>query len=388
VVDPYYGREQTKAKHFILKRYLQALAFKVLNFSDVAYVDGFSGPWQTQTENFSDSSFMIAITALQGAQRQTLDRTGVRHRIRCFFSDSNPEAFAQLQEAVAPFHRPEEGFEIQTYCGKFEEAVNDIQAFVGASFSLIFIDPTGWTGYPFDKIKPLFLRSKCEVLINFMYEFVNRFSHSDDEDTMASLDPILGGPGWRDRLDQDLPRGLAVEKLFRETLKSVGKFSFVVSTKIDKSTAERPHFFIAYGTKNPKGLKTFRQIEYDALRQHARDRASAKEKKREEQSSTVDLFSGYQAEAEGATLDQIIQEQKDSASRDLVETLRVHGPLRFSVVVIRLLEAYMLRETNVKDICVELAKGGTIQNTWGGGNRKPQDKDPIILKNAARRSRT
>jgi three-Cys-motif partner protein len=266
VTDPYSGREQTKAKHFILKRYLQALAFKVLTFSDITYVDGFSGPWETKAENFSDSSFMIAISVLQDAQKQIPDRSGRRRRIRCFFSDSNAHAFAQLQEAVAAFHKPQEGFEIKTYCGKFEDAIGEIQTFIGTSFPLIFIDPTGWTGYPFDKIKPLFVRPKCEVLINFMYEFVNRFAYSDDEDTVASLNPILGGPGWRDRLDPNLPRGLAVEQLFRETLKSTGNFDFVVSTKIEKSTAERPHFFITYGTKSPDGLKTFRQTEYDALR--------------------------------------------------------------------------------------------------------------------------
>ena len=69
MTDPYIGREQTKAKHFILKRYLQALAFKVLTFSDITYVDGFSGPWETKTENFSDSSFMIAISVLRDAQK-------------------------------------------------------------------------------------------------------------------------------------------------------------------------------------------------------------------------------------------------------------------------------------------------------------------------------
>ena len=37
----------------------------------------------------------------------------------------------------------------------------------------------------------------------------------------------------------------------------------------------------------------------------------------------------------------------------------------------------MLRETNVKDICVNLAKAGEIGNTWGGGNRKLRD-DTII----------
>lgn len=69
--DVYAGREQTKAKHFILKRYLQELAFKVLWFSDITYVDGFSGPWDTQSEDFSDSSFMIAISVLKDAQEKT-----------------------------------------------------------------------------------------------------------------------------------------------------------------------------------------------------------------------------------------------------------------------------------------------------------------------------
>jgi three-Cys-motif partner protein len=186
VTDAYSGREQTKAKHCILKRYLQALAFKVLTFSDITYVDGFSGPWETKTENFSDSSFMIAIAVLLDAQKLIFDRIGIRRRIRCFFSESNPKSFAMLEQAVADFHKPEDGFEIKTYCGKFEDAVDEIHMFIGTSFPLIFIDPTGWTGYPFDKIKPLFLRPKSEVLINFMYEFVNRFSRSADEATVAS----------------------------------------------------------------------------------------------------------------------------------------------------------------------------------------------------------
>ena len=72
MTDPYSGREQTKAKHFILKRYLQALAFKVLPSFDITYVDGFSGPWETKTEAFSDTSFMIAINVLLDAQTKHL----------------------------------------------------------------------------------------------------------------------------------------------------------------------------------------------------------------------------------------------------------------------------------------------------------------------------
>jgi hypothetical protein len=45
-----------------------------------------------------------------------------------------------------------------------------------------------------------------------------------------------------------------------------------------------------------------------------------------------------------------------------------------------LLQAYMLRVTNVKDICVDLAKIGEIEQTWNGGPRKPRDQDAIKLK--------
>jgi hypothetical protein len=188
--------------------------------------------------------------------------------------------------------------------------------------------------------------------------------------------------GWPRRLDPSLPRGLAVEKLFRETLKSAGNFDFVISTKIDKATVERPHFFIAYATKSADGLKTFRQTEYDALREHAKNRANAIEKKREQRLNATDMFAGHQAQVQEATIDEIVAEQKTLASNRLIETLAQHGPLKFSRIVAGLLQPYMLRETNVKDICVDLARAGKIENTWGDGNRKPRYEDMIKLKQA------
>ena len=95
----------------------------------------------------------------------------------------------------------------------------------------------------------------------------------------------------------------------------------------------------------------------------------------------VDLFSGHQAAVQEATIDDIVDEQKALASADLMATLPLNGPLLFSGVVARLLQTYMLRETNVKDICVDLARAGRIENTWGGGNRKPRDGSMIKLNN-------
>jgi three-Cys-motif partner protein len=377
-MQDYVGREQTLAKHFILRKYLQALAFKVLRHWDVTYVDGFSGPWKAERPDYSDTSFMIAINVLKDAQHLIKEQTGHRRRIRCFFSENDPEAYAQLEATVRPHHKPEEGFEIQTFFGKFEDAVPSAQSFIGRSFPLIFIDPTGWTGYPFSKIAPLFHRDKCEVLINFMYAFVSRFLNHPDEKIIGSLDPILGGPGWQSRLDPSVEPGLAVESLFRSTLRKAGSFDYVVSTRIDKSTEDRPHFFLAYGTKDRAGLKAFREIEYAALREHARNRSTAKDRKREDKTGSADLFSAFEADLQEASIESVVEGQKRLAMAQLAILLK-SGPLQFARVADILMQAFMLRETNVKDLCVEMSRLNVITNTWGSGVRKPQTDSVIQL---------
>jgi three-Cys-motif partner protein len=375
----YNDREQTQSKHFILRRYLQELAFKVLRGWDVVYVDGFSGPWQSKTDDFSDTSFMIALGVLKDAQQKIEEQTGARRKIKCFLSEKNAKAYTQMVAAVSPFHQPSEKFEIKTFEGEFVDAVEEIRGFIGNGFPLIFIDPTGWTDYPLDKIAPLFGSPKCETLVNFMYGHISRFPTHPDPKIIASLDPILGGPGWQARLDPNLKKGPAMEKLFRENLKAAGKFSYVVSTKIDKSTQDRPAFFLVYGTKNRAGLIAFRNTEYDALRKHAKNRSAAKSRKREAREGTIDLLANFEAEQKEASIDDLVAEQKSEAKELLLDLLSQRGSLRFNSVVDGLLQAFMLRETNVKDVCVDLAREGKVQNTWGTGMRKPGDETIIKL---------
>ena len=325
---------------------------------------------------------MIAISALRDAQQTLFEQTKVRRKVRCFFSEKNAAAFSKLREAVSTYNRPDHLFEIKTFCGEFESAISEIQDFVGSSFALIFIDPTGWAGYSFEKIKPLFARRNCEVLINFMYAFVNRFVEANDQDIIASLDPILGGPGWQNRLDQTLPRGEAVVSLFRQSLKAAGKFEFVVATKIDKPVENRPHFFMAYGSKAYAGLKEFRNVEHKVLRAHAANRVSAKGRKQEEKSGVKDFFTDHEASVQAESVEEIVAADMKKAGPAVIAMLRDVNELQFKKIAGPLMESYMLREPNVKDVLVDLARNGLLENTWGTGNRKPQDEDVIRLKTA------
>ena len=97
----YADREQTYVKHFFLERYLEQVAYHVLSFRDeFVYVDGFSGPWRSEDENFGDTSFHIAIETLRKVRAGMLARRGKTKQVRCVFVEKDPEAFTDLEEFV------------------------------------------------------------------------------------------------------------------------------------------------------------------------------------------------------------------------------------------------------------------------------------------------
>lgn len=65
----YLDREQSRIKHAILDKYLQRFAIIVgKHWKGIIYVDGFSGPWNTISSDFADSSFAIALKQLRNAK--------------------------------------------------------------------------------------------------------------------------------------------------------------------------------------------------------------------------------------------------------------------------------------------------------------------------------
>lgn len=376
----YQGREQTEAKHIILRRYLQRLAFKTLlgGWSKLAYIDGFSGPWESRTVDHSDSSFMIAIQVLKEVQRKARE-LGKNPSIKCFFVEENRQSFAQLQAAVEPFHNPSDGFTIETFNGKFEDAVAQINRTMAGSFALTFIDPTGWTGYEFDKVKPIFEHIPGEVLLNFMFDFVNRFTASSDSVTLASFDGILGS-GWKEKLDaSSLTREEAITAIFNEQFCAAGRLKYVLSTPIEK-LSDRTHFRLVYGTRSAEGLDVYRDVEFSALKDHGMRRAEALHSLKEIRSGQ---FSFFGPERDVDIAGQTIEAQLVATKLIAMDWLRGQLPTcpkPFSEIWPPMLDQFMMRKIDAKQVCVNLGKAGEIKETWranGSKRRTPSDTDLI-----------
>lgn len=383
--ETYFLREQTASKHFILRHYLQGLALITLqgSFPTLTYVDGFSGPWKSRNDDFSDTSFIIAIKVLRDIQWQ-MKAKGRNPVVKCFFVEKDTGAFAQLHPTVMKYHSPANGFHVATFHGRFEDAISSIMAFA-QGMTLTFIDPTGWTEYSFDKIKPLLSRANSETLVNFMYDHVSRFTAWDDHKIIESFNGILR-PGWRDRIDRMMPPGVAAEQIFRQEFKKAGGFAHAVSTPIKKAS-DRTHFCITYGTRHPKGLEVYRDVEHRALRDHEFRRLESRLAKLEASSGQSSLFGAADLDA-SRSFDAQCASEKAAASTWLERWLRERGAgAEFDEVWPLMMEGFMLRKPDVKDVCVELAGRGIVEANWklrGSRVRKPDGGDIIELSSGAK----
>ena len=83
----YEGREQSLVKHLILRRYLRRFAFIIgSHWSSITYVDCFSGPWRSRSDQFADTSFGIAIHELRRRTRCPARKAGKASTSSMFLS--------------------------------------------------------------------------------------------------------------------------------------------------------------------------------------------------------------------------------------------------------------------------------------------------------------
>jgi three-Cys-motif partner protein len=275
----YDGREQTLVKHFILRNYLLRLALIVGPWSKaINYIDCFSGPWNVRGENYEDSSFGIAITELRKA-RQKLAERSIHLKLRCFFLENDPSAYAKLDT----FAQTISDIEIETRKKRLENAVSDILSFhrrASAAFPFVLIDPTGWTGFPLDVILPLLQLKPGEVLINYMTWHARRFIESEQE--RHNFDSLYGDASWRGELAglSGDHRDDAMVRLYAQRVQKAGGYSFICYTPVLHREDDTTHFHLIYASRNEKGVEVFKEAERRAVDVMEQKRAQAQQTKR------------------------------------------------------------------------------------------------------------
>ncbi len=385
MLDPswYEGREQTYIKHFVLRRYLQKLAYKKGWYDGtINYVDCFAGPWQHADEELQDTSPFIAIDELRAARDGLLEHSRPPLSIRCLFIERSPRACAVLRRQLEHVEDVEVEPPIN---GEFEENIDAVLRFASAartrrSFSFFFIDPTGWTGYALNTIEPVLRHQPGEVLINFMTQFVIRFIDSNRPEDIESFKRLFGSEECRARWAglTGLDREDAIVQTYCDRVLEAGGFRYVARSTILDPQSDRTHFDLIYGTRHIDGLRVFRDVEKSTGKEQEHARWQARGRRQREKTGQTDLFDGPIGRSYS---DELRDRYHGQAHARLMALLERNRRVEFDRLEEEALLFPLMNTQEVKNWLVEQQKNGLVKfEGLGPRGRKPQPgKDHVIV---------
>ncbi len=243
----------TRAKHEILKRYLQAWVpiLSLGRFPKVLYVDGFAGPGI-----YSGGEPGSPIIALRAGHDQ---RVPITAQIRFLFIEKVADRAEMLEKQIAA-EAPTfpTNFRVQVLNDTFEAAFGRVlESYKEQGQRLpptfAFIDPFGWD-VPFAMVAEIMSYRSCEVLVTFMYEEINRFIGLPDQE--RNFDKFFGCADWRDGITLIGPekRNRFLHDLYMRQLHTEAKVMYVRSFKM-QNERDVIDYYLFYGTNNLLGLE-------------------------------------------------------------------------------------------------------------------------------------
>lgn len=247
----------TRAKHEILKRYLQAWV-PILSqgrFPELVYVDGFAGPGR-----YSKGEDGSPVIALASAIDQ---RVEIRAQFHFLFVEKEKERARVLQEIVNEIELPK-SFSVdirgaETFETAFTRFLTSYKT-KGRSLppTFAFIDPFGWTGAPFSLVREIMSYPSCEVLVTFMYEEINRFiGHPNQEE---NFDEFFGTREWRAGINLVDPkeRNRFLHDLYMKQLRANSGARYVRSFQM-RNASNVTDYYLFFATKSLRGLQKVKE---------------------------------------------------------------------------------------------------------------------------------
>lgn len=252
--------EHTRAKHEILRRYLAAwLPIMATYNGRIIYLDGFAGPGKYQ--GGEDGSPIIAIDTFLNHSHAQIRNTEVLF----LFIEQDHNRYEHLKQLLAQRTLPPKA-SCEVFEGNFDETLTglldkleSLQLRIAPTFA--FIDPFGYSHTPMETIRRLMSHPKCEILITFMYEEINRFLDANYTNKVAQYDALFGTTQWNTitktaRTPQE--RRNQLHDLYQNQLRQVAGIRFIRSFCM-RNKRNTTDYFLFFGTNNLLGMKRMKE---------------------------------------------------------------------------------------------------------------------------------
>lgn len=242
----------TAAKHEILRRYIQAWApiLSQANFPHLVFVDGFAGPGRYSKGE--EGSPIIAVKAILDQPRP------IKAKVDFHFIELDPKRADHLNSEIA-FLNLSSNISVQVHRGRaFQDAFPEIWNSYSSRRppTFVFIDPFGFK-IPFSHVVKIMRAQSCEVLINFMFEEINRFL--SQEQMPDNFDDLFGCQEWRAGISISNPKERIkfLHDLYQKQLINAGA-TFVRSFAM-RNEHNRMDYFLFFASNNELGLRKIKE---------------------------------------------------------------------------------------------------------------------------------
>lgn len=121
-----------------------------------------------------------------------------------------------------------------------------------------FLDPFGFSQTSLAPVARLMNHQRCEVLITFMYEEINRFL--SQQQMPDNFDALFGCSTWRDcdRLTVPADRKRCLTQLYQLQLEQAAQIPYVRSFEM-LNKRNQTDYFLFFGTRSIYGLKKMKE---------------------------------------------------------------------------------------------------------------------------------
>ncbi|MBU2598779.1 MAG: three-Cys-motif partner protein TcmP [Actinobacteria bacterium] len=249
--------EQTKIKHLIFATYFDKW-IKILGKRDTLnYFDCFAGcgAYIDENKNIYYGSPILA------AEKIKENKEHLFRKVNMIIIEKDEENLKNLEKI---FQYKKLDVNIKPLHGDFDKAINSILSNNEKEFnpSFFFIDPFGFK-INFKTIEKIMKVTKSEVLINFMYNSVNRFLIDNIESTLNNL---FNCEDWKKYKNTTINREKEIVKLYRDQLKQIA--DFVISCRVCFPTKKRTYYYLYHLTKHVLGCSVMKSC----IAQHCKGR--------------------------------------------------------------------------------------------------------------------
>jgi three-Cys-motif partner protein len=255
----------TAVKHVILRKYLDAwLPILTSQHGRVVVLDGFAGPGEYA--GGEPGSPLIAVDAFLSHSLAQLRARDVVF----YFIERDPQRCERLKEVLATRAVPATA-QIQVECGAFNESFSAVldqldERHLQLAPTFAFLDPFGYSMTPMSTIARLMRHERCEALITFMYEELNRFLSYNNAAHQARVGTLFATQDWRrvaSLTGAPEERERHLHDLYQRQLRTAGGARYVRSFRM-RNSSSRTDYFLFFVTNSLKGLDKMKQVMWKA----------------------------------------------------------------------------------------------------------------------------